>query len=671
MPELRFRLPFPSNRLPQWLLVGGILLGFSPSGEAPGLAAELEPQTVLLEFSAAWCAPCQRMAPVVEELRRAGYPVRQVDIEKEPALARRFRITAVPTFVMVVEGREVDRIVGPATLDQLKLLCRLAPQRPVISPDQPPATNPSAPGLASSPTAPERPPVAQTSSPQPTSPLPPFDTRCRWAGPTENDLVAATVRIRIDDPGGRSTGSGTIIDARGGEALIVTCGHLFRESQGKSPVYVDLFGPQPARDLPAQVIYYDDKLDIGFLSIRITQPVVVARVAPPGYPLAVGDPVYSVGCGEGRSPEVWSGRVTALSKYLGPDNIEASGAPVVGRSGGGLFSSEGFLIGICNAADPPLNEGIYLALSEIHRSLDRLNLAAVYRTGGPGSRPVAAPSQSEIALTTDSQPAPSQASESSIPQSVQATPDLVATRALADPQSPLQTGTVGLPASSPEALTLAAGFPLPVRVTSRVANGDQSGGGSSEHPVQGPRFGLVNDRPAGSSPEGSQSGFHSLEPAAEVLAAQTAPQMALSPEERAAWEEINRRRAAGYEIVCVVRPMDQPHAPSEVIVLRDMSPQFFALLQKEGVKTLVRGEGTQATAMIRNNASEPNSEATHEMASPLVPISARNFISAVPHISDVNRSSPPSPNALSPKPAGAASVALPAAVMALTPPRTQ
>src|SRR6185369_6092068 len=58
-------------------------------------------------------------------------------------------------------------------------------------------------------------------------------------------LLAATVRIKIDDGGSQSVGSGTIIDSRSGEALVLTCGHIFRDSGGKRPITVDLFGTTP------------------------------------------------------------------------------------------------------------------------------------------------------------------------------------------------------------------------------------------------------------------------------------------------------------------------------------------------------------------------------------------------------------------------------------------
>ncbi|MGB9609956.1 MAG: thioredoxin domain-containing protein [Bryobacteraceae bacterium] len=568
-------------------------------------ADELAGQTVLLDFYADWCGPCQQMMPVVEELRQAGYPVRKVNIDREPALARRFRINAVPTFVMIVNGREVDRIVGPASLDQLRLLCRLAPQRPPQA--SPPVVTSEivvkTPNNANVPSQ-----SAATELGVPRKSLPPFDPQCRFAAPTEEDLIAATVRIRIEDSRGRSTGSGTIIDARGGEALIITCGHLFRESKGQLPIQVDLFGPQPAENLPAQLIHYDEKLDIGFLSIRPNQPVVVARVAPPGYPLAVGDAIYSVGCGEGQPPTVWKGKVTAIDKYLGPANIEASRAPVVGRSGGGLFSSEGFLIGVCNAADPPQDEGIYLALREIHRSLDRLNLAMVYRTDGAGVTP------GTLVQATPG-PGPTRSAgefvngipaSDTIPQKIASAASETTARSqpvwapenTARPAAPQE-----MPGRSPEEVTLAAGLPLPIAL-----------GQNAE------RVTSQQER------EPSDPFTRALAaPVSHVLSTRAEPLMGLSAEERAAWEEIARRRAAGYEIVCVVRPMNQPQAPSEVIVLREMSSEFLALLRQEGVKTIVPREDSRIERAAAQANMAPQISAA-KAAVPLVPITARTRI---------------------------------------------
>jgi len=81
--------------------------------------------------------------------------------------------------------------------------------------------------------------------------------------------------------------------------------------------------------------------------------------------------------------------VTTLNKFLGPDSLMVAGEPVEGRSGGGLFSADGRLIGVCNAADKEDREGLYAALASIHGELDRRNLAFVYNA--TNTAPAAAP----------------------------------------------------------------------------------------------------------------------------------------------------------------------------------------------------------------------------------------------------------------------------------------
>lgn len=68
--------------------------------------------TVLLDFRADWCGPCRQMDPVVGSLLAEGFPVRRVNVDQERALATKYGVEGIPCFVMIVNGREVDRAVG-------------------------------------------------------------------------------------------------------------------------------------------------------------------------------------------------------------------------------------------------------------------------------------------------------------------------------------------------------------------------------------------------------------------------------------------------------------------------------------------------------------------------------------------------------------------------------
>jgi thioredoxin 2 len=83
---------------------------------------------VVVDFWAAWCAPCRMISPVLEDLaaRHAGrLKVVKVDVDANSGLAQRFGAQSIPLLVMLREGREVDRVVGAVPRQALE--ARLAP----------------------------------------------------------------------------------------------------------------------------------------------------------------------------------------------------------------------------------------------------------------------------------------------------------------------------------------------------------------------------------------------------------------------------------------------------------------------------------------------------------------------------------------------------------------
>ena len=121
--------------------------GFTP---AAALQAAAQGDVVLLDFAASWCGPCRQMAPIIGEITAAGWVVRHVDADQEPDLIRRFGVTGVPCYVLLVRGEEVGRINGATTRAELEKLLAKSRQ---------PLGLPAAPVAAAAPAGPKLPPV--------------------------------------------------------------------------------------------------------------------------------------------------------------------------------------------------------------------------------------------------------------------------------------------------------------------------------------------------------------------------------------------------------------------------------------------------------------------------------------------------------------------------------
>lgn len=72
-------------------------------------------KVVLVEFYASWCPHCQRMMPVVEQVKEllAGrVPVYQFDIDQNNESAEEAGVNSIPTFIIYRDGTPVWRQSG-------------------------------------------------------------------------------------------------------------------------------------------------------------------------------------------------------------------------------------------------------------------------------------------------------------------------------------------------------------------------------------------------------------------------------------------------------------------------------------------------------------------------------------------------------------------------------
>jgi S1-C subfamily serine protease len=455
----------------------------------------------LIDFRADWCGPCRQMDPVVEQLKVAGYPVRQVNIDQDPGLASQYHVGSIPCFVLVANGHEIDRVVGATGGGILIGMFRKAGYDPAARTaaaatksgrTEPRFGDPDLelPGeISQTPVAAARSLAKSTSSDAESgSHGVSIAAISDSSSGSKASLIAACVRLKVADSNGNSIGSGTIIDARHGEALVLTCGHIFRDSDGKGDVFVDLFGAAALQHVSGRLLACDLERDVALVGISTRAQFVVAHVAPPSYTVHKGDRVIGVGCSNGAHPTVEEGRVNSLDRFRGPPNIEVSGQPVQGRSGGGLFNAQGQVIGVCNAADPTDDEGMFAAQESIYKELDRAGLSFVYKP-------------------------------------VHQEPNAVADAAI-DSRGPL-----GGAAATADPPLMPAKMP-PSTLSSTDARTD------------------------------------------------TGMKRQLTTEEAATLAELGEK-ARDAEVICIVRPLNNPNAKSEIIVLDKASPAFLDRLSNE------------------------------------------------------------------------------------------
>ncbi len=77
---------------------------------------------VLVDFWAAWCAPCRMLAPTIDAIAEqfsesAG--VVKVNVDDNTSTAQRYGIKGIPTLILFSGGKEVERVVGATSKESI------------------------------------------------------------------------------------------------------------------------------------------------------------------------------------------------------------------------------------------------------------------------------------------------------------------------------------------------------------------------------------------------------------------------------------------------------------------------------------------------------------------------------------------------------------------------
>lgn len=550
------------------------------------------PDGVLLDFSAAWCGPCQQMMPAVHRLQKQGYAIRTVDVDREPALAQRFNITHMPTFVLIVKGQEQQRFTGMLSEAQLRRMASMipqkaepAPRKPLYVADSNGAPTPKREGLidklgaaltgrtaeeSNSTTGPPRPTqadvvranIGDTSTPQFT-----------------NDPMQVCTRIRVKDSSGMDIGSGTIIHSEPGRTLILTCGHIFRHFDDTGLIEVDVFQGDRPKMYDGELVKFDLKADVGLISISTLDTLAAARVARQS--LDSGQLVFSVGCGGGEPPSKLQHRVTSTTKFPA-GYVECTGTPIQGRSGGGLFTVKGQVSGVCVLADPAARRGLYTSLETIHALLDRCGLSSIYRNSAEVDEPLFAtePANSEEqADDRDDVVAQIATNEDELPPFVE--PDFSMD---ADVDSPPDTVVVDvelpdelLPGSQDQGVATPDAFAGVLALVSQLSPGEAAGASATKETR---RVSEESEQQLGREKPPSLTRRVTDELVGEKKKSQPEPRRPfVSPNAALLREDLEAARGA--EVVCVIRDRNKPDGSSRIVIIHEASERFVSDLTSE------------------------------------------------------------------------------------------
>lgn len=76
---------------------------------------------VVVDFYATWCVPCRKFSPIVEEVAKEKEDINfyKINIDNAHNISDKYAVTAIPTLLVIENGKEINRSVGIISKDKI------------------------------------------------------------------------------------------------------------------------------------------------------------------------------------------------------------------------------------------------------------------------------------------------------------------------------------------------------------------------------------------------------------------------------------------------------------------------------------------------------------------------------------------------------------------------
>ena len=79
--------------------------------------------SVVVDFSADWCGPCQMLAPIIEKLEeefKGKVIFVKIDTDNNPATCQEYGISGIPAVKLFKDGKVADEFIGLQSEEMIK-----------------------------------------------------------------------------------------------------------------------------------------------------------------------------------------------------------------------------------------------------------------------------------------------------------------------------------------------------------------------------------------------------------------------------------------------------------------------------------------------------------------------------------------------------------------------